>query len=264
AGMQALALATTGHRLSALDVDAREAVLGRVAGNPQTYDLLEALKAVVLLVHGADQFAPEVLERSNRRPPARPDPDLDVTPSSQWPDVTTCDAVVVGTGAGGAMAARTLARRGLDVVLVEEGRRWAVDEFRHEHPLDRFGGLYRDGGTTVAVGRPPVVLPIGRAVGGSTVVNSGTCYRTPDAVLQRWRDEAGLHLADPDRFGAYLDEVEATLAVAPVPDAVMGANGRLTLAGAAALGWRAGPLLRNAPGCGGCCQCSIGCPRNAK
>src|SRR5438067_9771 len=83
-------------------------------------------------------------------------------------------------------------------------------------------------------------------------------------TARRRRDEAGLALADPDRFGAYLHEVEATLAVAPVPDAVMGANGRLTLAGAAALGWRAGPLLRNAPGCGGCCQCSIGCPRNAK
>src|SRR5207244_11721259 len=152
----------------------------------------------------------------------------------------------------------------LDVVLVEEGRRWSVDEFRADHPIDRFSGLYRDGGTTLAVGRPPVVLPLGRAVGGSTAVNSGTCYRTPDSVLRRWRDDAGLALADPDRFHPYLDEVEGTLAVAPVPDAVMGANGRLLLAGAHALGWAGGPLLRNAPGCGGCCQCSIGCPRNAK
>jgi choline dehydrogenase-like flavoprotein len=262
--LDAFALATKGHRLARLDVEGRAQVLRRVAGNPWTYDALEALKAVVLLVHGADRFAPELRARSNLLGPVRPDPDLDAMPAAEWPGRMRCDAVVVGTGAGGAMAARTLARAGLDVVLVEEGRRWSVEEFRSAPPLERLTGLYRDGGTTVAVGRPPVVLPIGRAVGGSTVVNSGTCYRTPDAVLRRWRDDAGLALADPDHFGPYLDEVEATLAVGPVPLDVMGANGHLALAGAEALGWRARPLLRNAPGCGGCCQCSIGCPRNAK
>jgi choline dehydrogenase-like flavoprotein len=95
-------------------------------------------------------------------------------------------------------------------------------------------------------------------------VNSGTCYRTPRRVLEAWRREAGLELADPAHFDALLDEVEAMLRVAPVPAAVMGRNGALALAGAAALGWRAGPIVRNAPGCGGCCQCAIGCPRNAK
>jgi hypothetical protein len=38
----------------------------------------------------------------------------------------------------------------------------------------------------------------------------------------------------------------------------------LALAGAAALGWDAAPIPRNAPGCCGCCQCALGCPRNAK
>jgi choline dehydrogenase-like flavoprotein len=30
------------------------------------------------------------------------------------------------------------------------------------------------------------------------------------------------------------------------------------------LGWQAAPIPRNAPGCDACCQCAIGCPRNAK
>jgi choline dehydrogenase-like flavoprotein len=162
------------------------------------------------------------------------------------------------------MVARTLARAGWDVAVVEEGRRHTVEEFRSRHPLERFTSLYRDGGATAALGRPPVILPIGRGVGGTTLVNSGTCYRTPVEVLTAWRDDAGLALADPDRFAPYLDEVWATLEVAPVPEAIMGNNGRLALAGARSLGWHAGPLFRNAPGCGGCCQCSIGCPRNAK
>ncbi len=52
--------------------------------------------------------------------------------------------------------------------------------------------------------------------------------------------------------------------VGPAPLEVIGRNGRLALAGAEALGWEAGPLVRNAPGCVGSCQCAIGCPRNAK
>jgi choline dehydrogenase-like flavoprotein len=178
--------------------------------------------------------------------------------------VVRADAVVVGSGAGGAMAARTLARAGMDTVVLEEGRRWTVEEFRSRHPLDRYAGLYRGAGATVALGRPAVVLPIGRAVGGTTVVNSGTCYRPPLAVQQRWRDEFGLALADPDRLVSQLDDVAETLQVAPVPLDIMGRNGRLLLEGAAALGWQAAPIPRNAPGCEGCCQCALGCPRNAK
>jgi len=195
---------------------------------------------------------------------ARPDAELDCTPAQHWPTCTTADAVVVGSGAAGAMTARTLARAGLRVVVVEEGRRWTVDEFRSRPPIERFAGLYRGGGATMALGRPPILLPVGRAVGGTTVVNSGTCYRTPPAVLRRWRDDHGAHLADPDRFAALLDEVEATLRVAPQPMDVLGRNGRIALDGAAALGWPAAPLRRNAPGCAGSCQCAVGCPRNAK
>ena len=172
--------------------------------------------------------------------------------------------MIVGSGAGGAMVARTLARAGLDVVVLEEGRRWTVEEFRTTHPIDRYAGLYRGAGATIALGRPSVVLPIGRAVGGTTVVNSGTCFRPPLAVQRRWRDEFGLGIADPDRLSGHLDDVERTLRVAPVPLDIMGRNGRLLLDAAASLGWRAAPIPRNAPGCEGCCQCAIGCPRNAK
>jgi hypothetical protein len=250
-----------GARVGAALFGARPALMTRPEALRPAAD---ALKAVVLLVHGADSMAGEVAERAQLVPPARPDADLDLTRSSEWPSDVRCDFVVVGSGAGGAMAARTLARKGASVVVVEEGRRHSVEEFRSGHPLERFGALYRDGGATAAIGRPPVMLPIGMGVGGTTLVNSGTCYRTPEAVLLRWRDVAGLGLADPDRFGGYLNEVWETLQVAPVPQAVMGRNGQLALQGAGALGWRARPLDRNAPGCGGCCQCAIGCPRNAK
>ena len=259
----ALAVALTGRRLDGLDPERREGLLGRLTASPARAAVTDALKVPVLLAHGTTAAAAELAARAPG-PPARPDPALDVTPSAHWPDRSTADVVVIGSGAGGAVAARTLARAGLTTVVVEEGRRFAVEEFRTTPALERFTSLYRDGGSTVALGRPPVVLPIGRGVGGTTLVNSGTCYRTPREVLRRWRDHHGVAAADPDLLDPLLDEVEATLQVAPVPDPVMGNNGRIALRGAAALGWSSHPLRRNAPGCGGCCQCAIGCPRNAK
>lgn len=160
------------------------------------------------------------------------------------------------------MAARVLARAGLRTVVLEEGDHHTTASFGRRTPLERFADLYRDGGATVAAGRPPLLLPTGRAVGGTTLVNSGTCYRTPDHVLERWRTAFGLDLADG--FAAHLDEAERTLGVATQPLDVLGNNGLLTLAGAERLGWRAAPLRRNAPGCQGSCQCVVGCPNGAK
>jgi choline dehydrogenase-like flavoprotein len=222
------------------------------------------MKVIVLLANGAEAYAPELLARAQKHDVARPDAALRITSATDSPSVLTADAVVVGSGAGGAMVARTLARAGWEVVVLEEGRRWTVEEFRTTHPIDRYAGLYRGAGTTIALGRPSVALPVGRAVGGTTVVNSGTCFRPPLAVQRRWRDEFGLGIADPDRLADHLDEVERTLRVAPVPLDIMGRNGSLLLDGAKSLGWRAAPIPRNAPGCEGCCQCAIGCPRNAK
>jgi choline dehydrogenase-like flavoprotein len=267
-GLAALATASylsTGRSLSRLRPDQRDRVLRRVAAlGPDAAAAVEATKAIVLLANGAETYAPELLSRAQKHDAAHPDAPLTITPSTESRSVVTTDAVIVGSGAGGAMVARTLARSGLDTVLVEEGRRWTVEEFRTTHPIDRYAGLYRGAGATVALGRPSVVLPIGRAVGGTTVVNSGTCYRPSSAVVRRWRDEFGLGLADPDRLTERLDDVERTLRVAPVPLDIMGRNGRLLLEGAEKLGWRAAPIPRNAPGCEGCCQCAIGCPRNAK
>lgn len=263
-GLEAFALASTGHRLDTLGPHQRERLLARVGSTGIGADLLDVCKATLCLVGGADAFEDELRAKATALPAARPDATLAITRAGEWPSFTRCDVLVIGSGAGGAFAARQLARAGLDTVVVEEGRRFGVEEFRTRNAAERFGALYRDGGATVAIGRPPIVLPIGRGVGGTTLVNSGTCYRPPDRVVRTWRDSDGLALVADGSFDARLDDVEATLEVAPVPLDVMGRNGRTMLEGAEALGWLAGPLRRNAPGCDGCCQCAVGCPRNAK
>jgi choline dehydrogenase-like flavoprotein len=263
AGLQTYSFARTGRRLGALPPQRREVLLAEVArmgGSPA----IDAVKSIVLLASGADAYAAEIAAVGSRHEPSRPDGALSITPASEWPHQSSCDAIVIGSGAGGAFAARELARAGLDTVIVEEGERWTVDRIRESHPLDRFASIYRDGGTTMALGNPPIALPLGRAVGGTTVINSGTCFRPPTAVATAWHEDHGLALADLELLGPRVADVEATIGVAPAPMEVLGRNGELALEGAAALDWKSTPLRRNAPGCRGACQCAIGCPNNAK
>lgn len=247
------------------DPDRRAAALERLQSlHPQVAAGIDGLKAIALLANEGDANREEMRAPARAHRPARPDAELPHTPVDDCAAVTRADAVVVGSGAGGATAARTLAGAGMDVVIVEEGHRWGVEDFRSGHPVDRYAGLYREAGTTLAIGRPPVVLPLGRAIGGSTVVNSGTCFPTPERVQQRWFDEFGLTYCEPGRLEHHVSEVEAMLRVARPPGSTIGRNGNLLLEGADALGWRSSPLARNAPDCVGSCQCAIGCPRNAK
>ncbi len=263
AGLEALSLARSGRTLGGASQEQREALLKQVArlgGAP----LVDSIKSIVLLAHGADTFAAEIAAVGSRHQPSQPDPQMAIVPAAEWAHSSSCDAVVIGSGAGGAFAARALARAGLDTVIVEEGERWTVERIRDSHPLDRFAGIYRDGGTTMALGNPPIALPLGRAVGGTTVINSGTCFRPPAAVATSWHKEHGFALADLELLGPRIADVEATIGVALAPMEVLGRNGELALEGAAALDWQSAPLRRNAPGCRGACQCAIGCPNNAK
>jgi choline dehydrogenase-like flavoprotein len=128
--------------------------------------------------------------------------------------------------------------------------------------VDRLPWL-RDGAATFTVGRPSILLPLGRAVGGSTVGNSGTCFRTPDRVVAGWARDHGVAIG-PDELGPHYEDVERTLGVAPVPWEVMGSNGLTVHRGAVALGIPGKPLDRNAVGCHGSGVCTAGCPVDGK
>jgi choline dehydrogenase-like flavoprotein len=173
------------------------------------------------------------------------------------------DACVIGSGAGGAVAAKELAEGGMRVALLEEGEWHGVDEMT-ARPRDMTRRLYRDAGQVTTLGRPPIVLPLGRAVGGTTLVNSGTCFRTPSRVLARWRDELGLEGLDPESLEPFFRRVERILNVRQVTPELAGPNAAVVRRGAEALGWSGGFIHRNAPGCVGSGVCAFGCPSGAK
>jgi choline dehydrogenase-like flavoprotein len=178
--------------------------------------------------------------------------------------VIDADVCVIGAGAGGAVAAAELAEGGMSVVVLEQGPRHDADRFS-ARPLEMLARLYRDGGQTTTLGTPPILLPLGRGLGGTTLVNSGTCFRTPSAVLERWRREFGLEaLADEDALGPSFARVEQALSISEVTAELAGRNAAVARRGAEALGWSHGFLRRNARGCVGSGVCAFGCPTSAK
>ena len=174
-----------------------------------------------------------------------------------------CDVVVVGTGAGGAVAAKELAEAGHAVVMVEEGEHRTRREFTGR-PADVLGTLYRPPGTSYSIGNAIIPIPLGRSVGGTTTVNSGTCFRTPDAVLERWREELGLDEFTSDHMRPYFERVERELQVAEAKAEYLGGVARVVARGCEALGWSHHALRRNAPDCDGQGVCCFGCPTDAK
>lgn len=176
--------------------------------------------------------------------------------------VASADVCVVGAGAGGAVVAAELAEAGARVIVLEQGPEHDADAFT-ARPLEMMARLYRDGGQVATLGNPPIGLPLGRGLGGTTLVNSGTCFRTPQAVLERWQREFGLEL-DEASLRPCFERVEQILSIDEVTPELAGRNAAVMKRGAEQLGWSHGYLRRNAKGCVGSGVCAFGCPTSAK
>ncbi|MGZ4139115.1 MAG: GMC family oxidoreductase N-terminal domain-containing protein [Actinomycetota bacterium] len=174
-----------------------------------------------------------------------------------------CDVVVIGSGAGGAVVAKELAELGHSVIVLEEGSYFTRKDMAGP-PFERFQRFYRRQGMTAAFGNPTIPVPLGMAVGGSTLINSGSCFRTPDRVLQRWERDFGLPGIDPESMRPFFERVERIQRVQPVPEELLGENARIFRRGVQKLGLHGEPIRRNIDGCRGCGVCAFGCPSDAK
>ena len=172
------------------------------------------------------------------------------------------DACVIGTGAGGAVVAKELAEHGLNVVMIEAGDYFTTDDMT-ARPREMLGMLYRDAGQSVTLGNVPIGLPQGEAVGGTTLINSGTCFRAPASVLDSWQSENGLEIDQPT-LDPFFRRVERELNVSQVPPELAGRNALIVKSAADALGWSGDFIFRNARGCVGSGVCAFGCPTSAK
>ncbi|MEO7966446.1 MAG: GMC family oxidoreductase [Gemmatimonadaceae bacterium] len=174
----------------------------------------------------------------------------------------TADAVVVGSGAGGAVAAARLAESGMQVVILESGP-WVPSEDLNEDEERLTPMLFAEQGLRTTSDLAVSLLQ-GVGVGGGTRVNWMIMLRTPDHVLDEWQRSFGITGYDSATLAAVFERIEAEVRAAPVPDEAHSPTNRIIIDGARALGWRASAALINARGCVRAGTCSLGCRYGAK
>ena len=174
------------------------------------------------------------------------------------------DFVVVGSGAGGASAAVTLARGGARVLLVEAGP-WRDPT---DYPHSTYGAvrdMLDDWASTLAMGKAIWPVVQARLVGGTTVVNSAICVRTPADIFVDWQARFGVGGAGmAERLWAWQDRIEAEVGVEQTSPASMGRSNELALKGDKAAGFDGHVITRYAAGCAGTSQCLQGCKGGKK
>ncbi len=195
------------------------------------------------------------------------------------------EVVVIGSGAGGAVAAANLAAQGYEVLVVEAGPYLSSTQITtHEKWMS--SSLFKDGAIQTTRDRDIIVFQ-GRTVGGSTVINNGICLRLeaegethPDAndVLATWA-ALGAQI-DPAALEHAYERVEDVLKVHQIDLRLGRNNGTQLLRGWDA--YRAGssePLDQRAiagwfrknwgskydpNACVSCGYCNTGCPYGRK
>jgi choline dehydrogenase-like flavoprotein len=171
------------------------------------------------------------------------------------------DVVIIGTGAGGGTTAEILAKAGLKVLLIEEGPLKSSNDFKMDE-RQAYKDLYQENAGRMNKDGSMSILQ-GRCVGGSTVVNWTSSFRTPEQTLQYWADNFNTEGVSKDEMAPWFDNMEQRLNIAPwaVPP---NENNAVLSRGADALGipWQVIP--RNVVGCWNLGYCGTGCPTNAK
>jgi long-chain-alcohol oxidase len=175
-----------------------------------------------------------------------------------------CDVVVVGSGAGGGCVAGELARAGLDVVVIEKGGYFGEADFTQiESEANR--DLYLYGGT-LATADLGIRLYAGGTLGGGTVVNWSTSWRTPSEVLEEWARVSGIDAFADGGIDRSLDAVCERLSVG-FEESKPFRRDELLEEGLEKLEWHAGAMPRNVKGCTqdeACGFCTYGCRVGAK
>lgn len=172
----------------------------------------------------------------------------------------SADAVVVGSGAGGGVAAALLAQSGRKVIVLEAGPTTPRSAFS-QREAEMMGRLYLDS-ALLSTDDLAVSILAGSCVGGGTTVNWCTSLPLADAVSAQWSQASG-GVDFGQTLAMHYDAVRSRLQVAVATE--HNANNGVIERGCKALGWHVAAIARNASRCkDGCGFCGFGCSYGCK
>ncbi|MBU2647991.1 GMC family oxidoreductase [bacterium] len=165
---------------------------------------------------------------------------------------TDFDAIVVGSGPGGATVAKDLALSGKKVLILE----WGDNDPKKGSFLKTIPRAFVPGKSVVMTQQ---LLPVVRAIttGGSTMLFCATAFDPPIDMLKRYGVDISVEA----------EEMKNDLPIAPLPDELMNTGPQAFLKSARDLGYDAHKLNKfiDSSKCRKECQlCMYGCPFGAK
>lgn len=171
------------------------------------------------------------------------------------------DIAVIGSGAGGATSAQMLSAAGFKVLLIEEGPLKTSSDF-HMLEDQAYASLYQEGLGRMSKDGAITILQ-GRAVGGTTLINWTSSFRTPPQTLQHWAATHDVSGLSEHEMQPWFERMEHDLGISPwaLP---ANANNEVLRRGCEQLGYRWAVIPRNVRGCWNLGYCGMGCPVNAK
>ena len=263
-----------GRRFTSLPLGERERVLlawcdSRIAARRAAFQSLrKSILALYHMVPARDGGPNPVTTRFGYPGPRRPDgrpASKTIAPLAVDRDAALeCDVCVVGSGAGGGTAAGVLAAAGLDVIVVEAGEYYDGADFDGDE-LRGWMRLYLQGGATATHDQSVGILA-GSCLGGGTVVNYTTSFRTPDDVRHEWARRSGVTAFAGEAFARSLDAVGVRLGV-NLDHNKPSSRDEIMRRGLESLDWQVDAMPRNVIGCTqdvDCGYCGFGCRVGAK
>lgn len=178
------------------------------------------------------------------------------------PPRTLVDVCVIGSGSGGATAARVLAEAGLQVLVLEEGADRTGPALTQRGPA-MYDQLYMERGGRMTSDMSINVMQ-GRVLGGGGVINASDVVPIPDGVLEHWQRKYGLTDFSPSTLTPFREAALADLSANRIREDQVNRANQFLRSGTKSLGWKGELMLHNRVGCQGLGTCLIGCPINAK
>lgn len=183
---------------------------------------------------------------------------LQIPPSdTDEPEIIEADAVIVGSGCGGAVVAKTLAEAGMKVIVVEKSYYWPPAHL----PMTEYeacGQMFANG-LFLQNDDQDLAVAAGSVWGGGGTVNWSASLQLQGMVRREWCDKFGLKYFGTAAFQKDMDAVCERMGVGT--DAIEHNEGnRVLLEGARKLGWNAKVVPNNTGGeTHNCGYCTYGC-----